>query len=297
MPGKAGKKGKKEERKTEPVHYDNITVRECLVWDAGKKKKGGRGSAANKENETEDQKAHFRPVKGVLGKPMDRGYDMPEVEYQGTTDDSGTAFEAIRGWPGNRRPEEDEAEKDEQPPCKGNSSKGKKPKKKSKKEEEEEAKRDPWMGDLISHRFLNDFAKQREMEMEKEQKKKDAKEKAGQTPAWQTKTDIKGNKTSQLRAIAAAQKVDINAKDLWQMPKFKDNAEPVLTTFRAGKKADRDERARSGFISTNGEVAPVCTCQDDTLDNHDGRAYHDDGDIEDRLGQQPAYDTARDAEF
>ena len=56
--------------------------------------------------------------------------------------------------------------------------------------------------------------------------------------------DIKATKTTQLRSIALAEKVNYTPHDLWQMPKFKNNAKPTLDTFR--KRSPKSKMAANG---------------------------------------------------
>jgi len=96
---------------------------------------------------------------------------------------------------------------------------------------------DVHVAELISQRFLHEYMDQREAEMERDQKKKEAHEKAAREGRRTAKdrTDIKANKAAQLRAIALADRVEASPFELWKMEKFTRSARPHVSTFRNGQ--------------------------------------------------------------
>jgi len=77
--------------------------------------------------------------------------------------------------------------------------------------------------------------------------------------AARDRTDIKANRTSQLRAIALAEKVEISPMDLWKMDKFK-HAQAHLSTFRTGRSGGG--LGRAGVRKDDDEGHAPCTCDD-----------------------------------
>ena len=169
-------------------------------------------------------------------------------------DDDATVGDALRGWPRHAKQLEllqaqqqaagndnDRDDKQKQRAKKKTSSQaaakgGAKSKSKSNvtKEKDDE---DIHVADLISQRFLHEYMEQREAEMERERKKKEAREIAAREGrrAAKDRTDIKANKAAQLRAIALADRVEATPFDLWKMDKFTHSARPHVSTFRNGQ--------------------------------------------------------------
>ena len=217
----------------------NVTVKDCMVWPT-------------KETPT---------AKNQI-KPKNKGKETPGVRFAQTRDmetkekvaaavervapppqDDGTAIEALRGWPKRAGQEEDQGpefscqpqentvavekktESQKAGPTKGKKGENQGSKKKKEKEN------DPWIGDLISHKFHKDLEEKLKAEKEKadrQQQKKAFKDKESKEMTKRN-VNIKANKAAQLRSIALADKVELKPSELWQMQKFKD-VKPHLDT-------------------------------------------------------------------
>ena len=269
MAGRKGKNAKSKQAKEPVVVKGNITVRDCLTW---RQQEG----YAPEGRETPGQGGHYLPTKADLGRAKSRGYNMPPTgAHKGAHDEDGRVIEALRGWPNSRYEQEymEDMAAREQNGGGGDGGGGNR-------------KGDAPMGALISHYYLQEAIRKKQAEEEAEARKAAAKA----TKAHPGKGDIRENRTSQLRAIAGAVKVDKDAKELWQMPKFKNNARSHLSTTTK-KSQNKGERARNGSASgvdrcdVTGNGDP-CTCYDNNPGMYDGgrpdsntQNYHYDGPV------------------
>ena len=94
----------------------------------------------------------------------------------------------------------------------------------------EDQEPDPEFVDLLAHKFMTEAERERIEQRERELY--EAKMKVRRANDQRYPRDIKATKTTQLRAIAVAPKVEKRAGDLWQMSKFTSKAKPRLQTFR-----------------------------------------------------------------
>jgi hypothetical protein len=254
MTGRTGKgqaKSKAKQHKEPVIVKGSITVRDCLTWQH-------QDGFQEQDTYIPEPTGYYLPSKAELGRAKSRGYEMPPSGAHPNHDEDGRVIDALRGWPHHRGDQDgfdDMAFMDQQDG--GGGGGGKKG-------------GDPWMGDLISHKFMMDAIRKRREEEEAAARKAAAKARK----ANPGKGDIRGNRTSQLRAIAMAEKVETNPQDLWQMPKFKNNAKPHLTTTT--KRAQhRGEQTRYGSASgmngydATGNADP-CTCYDNDPGLYDG---------------------------
>lgn len=236
----------KKEKITISKHkaYDDLTVRECLTWHPAQMKPGdkrGKGKGKGQQRpesvtqpETGPRTTTYLPKKGVLGRPMNRGYVIPEDPHIKEEEDEGNVIDALRGWPNHQQQGDGGADflaidgddggyhEDDGPVKDGQEC----------------------IGDVISQRFLNEALRRRQEEEEKARAAEEARRRGG--PAARNKRDIKGTKASQLRSIAMAEKVSRDPKDLWQMPKFKDNARTHLDTKQDKEKLRKRDQSSKG---------------------------------------------------
>ena len=225
-------------------------VRECMVWRNNSLQKD------NKENElqtTEGKRCEkYLLPRSVVGRPLDRGFNVPEDWKERPKPHTGTAIEALRGWPclqssspskptqemmSARYPHEEEKIFITDASKVKKSTKSKKNGKKKFEDKplviELDESRDPNFPELISHRFLFE-------NLVKEAEEKKAKDIVtfydDDVSDDATKLEVKSNKAAQLRAIHLGQKIDVNPKNLWQMKQFKNGAKSQLNTFRRKEK-------------------------------------------------------------
>ncbi len=240
-------KQKSEGRKTpaKPQNLPEVTVRECLTWhpheEKGKKQAKER-RPASRANGDGPQTTSYLPKKGILGKPIDRGYVMPDHAQPRDPEDEGTVIEALRGWPNHRGGRG--RNQDENPDGAANGDTGSMYGADDKDLYDDKGE---YMGPLISHYYLQ----QALLKRQKEEAKREAAEKEAKRRRNPGAADIKGNRTAQLRSIALAEKVDKDAKNLWQLPKFKNNARAHITTKRQkeenkGKNGQGEEKYQPG---------------------------------------------------
>jgi len=241
---------------------------------------------------------------------------MSEMRPIAPPQDDGTVSDALRGWPLHMKQceqmhqtDNDDHEDVEKPAAsKTKTTKATKSKSKSNMAKKDE---DVHVADLISQRFLHEYEQQREAEMERDQKKKEARERAAREGrrAAKDRTDIKANKAAQLRAIALADRVEASPFDLWKMDKFTRSARPHVSTFRNGQvpgpgaasvsgSGGADDRmrgrragSRGGYSGSSGGefsgrssgacedeeftvLVGACTCPD-KLPYYDGRDVYD----------------------
>ena len=196
-----------------------------------------------------------------------------------------SALQAIRGWPHNQHGDEQPTYNEFDDFMNGYGVSGGSlgdpytdyaktdtaPKKDKKKKGPKSSKneRDAHIADLVSHRFMYEAAMERQ---KKEEEKRRAEEEANRAMrSRKFPKDIKANKTSQLRSIAMAEKVERSASDLWQMPKFKNNAKPALDTKRKGGKSGKAGNKNGVTGTGNGEAFPTCTCEEEQTGYHGAR--------------------------
>ena len=207
---------------------------------------------------------------------------MPPDQPPPCNDDD-RAVEALRGWPdrsdGKDLPESNEFEDfmkgygvagtgadpytDYERVSGLNSKKGtKETKEKKKKGRGYQDEYDAHIADLISHRYMYESAMKRQQEAEEKERQEAEAAKAMKSRRFPK--DIKANKTTQLRSIAMAEKVEVRPQDLWQMPKFKDGAKPALDTKRKKSKGKSGKGSRTGSRSlAGGDIHPTCTCAEE----------------------------------
>ena len=256
MPAAVEKKGPRKSKKgaenPPPPPPINVTVRDCMVWPEPRAKGQGKRNA-NKD--TKPSAYHSTLVHRDDEEAWKTTAPPPPPLPRR---DQGTAIEALRGWPGSREQAEEEAHEFElwretaYPAADAKS--GKNSKKKGKKDTSKAEAENVFIGDLIHQRYLNEHMEKRRREMEREQRKKDTSQsmaRAGRRAALERSSDIKANRTSQLRAIALAGKVETSPLDLWKMPRFTKAVNPHLATGGGGGAAlqgtGRYEGADSGF--------------------------------------------------
>ena len=279
---KTGKKDAKcKVAKPAPVPA-NVTVRDCLVWpNSADKDKSNQNGGTNCSKSAEQN--HCQQQQHVE-------VDLPPPPPKEKKDE-GTVIEALRGWPSHHRAEQcEEMDVDYEPEVEEVSKPPAKPPKKSTAKQNcgkpaaKNPKRvsvkepDVSMADIMSQRFLNEFADERRAEMDRELQGREQKAQAAKEGrrAAKDRTDIKANKAAQLRSIALAVKVETTPMDLWKMPKFTRDAKPHLSTFRNGSSAGGND---GGYVGGGGggrggggggggsgqdDYGP-CTCYDQNL--------------------------------
>lgn len=222
---------------TQSVH--DVTVRDCLMWpddDKTRQTTVGQEDVVYVSLRQQQQQQQQGPESSVS---QVRPPAPPPEDYGGVSD-------ALRGWPRHMVDSEqviDKTDDDTQEvTCKQTQTKtktgqaAKTQKTKSKSNATQDKDEDIHVADLISQRFLHEYMEQRETEMERDKKKKEAREQAAREGrrAAKDRTDIKANKAAQLRAIALADRVETSPHDLWKMDKFTRAARPHVSTFRNG---------------------------------------------------------------
>ena len=97
------------------------------------------------------------------------------------------------------------------------------------------AEKDPYMCELIAHKFLTEAIEARDA------KKRDAEEQGKREKEMLRKLKgVKANRASQLRQINNGIPVEKDPLDLWKMPKFTKGAQPHLDTRRRKPKPDNE---------------------------------------------------------
>ena len=232
MPQKTSRKNKHSQKrgpdKMPEKSLDSIGVRECLVWPP----QGGGAEPILYDPDVE-RETKFLLKKGELGKPMNRGYVLPEEDTQQHVEDEGTVIEALRGWPNNRKssPQDMEPSHDV-----GDNTKGF-------RACDSRGKTDPPMVYLVAHKYMSDYERQR---MEEAQLQRQQREGKYRSKKLGNDIDVKTTKGAQMRAIHLAGQTKTDPKDLWQMSKFK-KAKSGLDTFRKNeKKANRKGKELDG---------------------------------------------------
>ena len=222
---------------TQSVH--DVTVRDCLMWPDGRKK---QTSAIG-----QDDIVYVSLRQQQQQQQCQSSGQLSQASRPAPPEDDATVGDALRGWPRYMKQCEqaqlktdNDADNDlqKQAPAKTKTGHATKPSKsKSKSNVTKEKDEDIHVADLISQRFLHEYMEQREAEMERDRKKKEAREKAAREGrrAAKDRTDIKANKAAQLRAIALADRVEASPFDLWKMEKFTRAARPHVSTFRTGQ--------------------------------------------------------------
>jgi len=237
--GKTTKKKIQQNKSSTPVvamqSVHDITVRDCLMWPGD-----------NKVQTTIDRQDL---VYVSLRQQQQQQYEtqLREVRPPAPPEDDATVSDALRGWPRHTRQcdqvqQKTDNDNDEDIRKQGLSKTKtgqptKTTKSKSKTNVIKEKDEDIHVADLISQRFLHEYMEQRETEMERDRKKKEARERAAREGrrAAKDRTDIKANKAAQLRAIALADRVEASPFDMWKMEKFTRSARPHVSTFRNGQ--------------------------------------------------------------
>ena len=139
----------------------------------------------------------------------------------------------------------------------------------------EDQEPDPEMGELMAHKFLTEAARERTEARERELY--EAQMKVRRANDQRYPRDIKATKTTQLRAIALAPKVEQSPLDLWQMSKFKSHAKPKTQSIRNTKSNTRNEAATSGAAANKKSVgdtnAEFPTSYSDALRVDSGSGY------------------------
>ena len=226
-----------------------MTVRDCLLWPDDR----GRSAAVRHEGvvyvSLRQQQQQQR---------CQSSGHMTQVRQPPLPEDDATVGDALRGWPRYMKHCEQmqqQADADDHPgddfqkqattKAKAAATKAGKSKKSNVPKEKEE---DIHVADLISQRFLHEYMEQREAEMERDRKKKEARERAAREGrrAAKDRTDIKANKAAQLRAIALADRVEQSPFDLWKMDKFTRSARPHVSTFRNDQGTSRSTLSGGG---------------------------------------------------
>ena len=171
----------------------------------------------------------------------------PEEPAYKEPEDDGTVIEALRGWPSlqRQREEEDEVQEEQQQQEKPGSG----------KRDEGDPRADPPMVYLVAHKYLNDFERKKLEEAEAERQKELAKRKPIDFAAL---SELKGTKTSQLRAVHLANQKQVDPKDLWKMKKFT-HAKSCLDTNRKGLTG---KKGKTNGTETGGDAGAggICTC-------------------------------------
>ena len=240
-------------------------VAACMVWSTN--------SPAPQKNKQKRDRSRSRDRKTTTpggGKSTTPGFapESPDFQENGCNhDDENCAVEAQRGWPQRRstqnenvdvfgleedNPDEfpvyyEEVEnKEEKPKGKGVKKKGGK----KGKGDKDDAK-DPIMWELIEHKFLRDAADAREAKAaaEKAAALQKAKEARG-------KNSVRMNRTSQLRQIHNAPKVEKSPLSMWKMKKF-ENVQPHLDTKNGGEAANEDNINGDKGVTLEPSVTPL----------------------------------------
>ena len=224
---------------TQSVH--DATVRDCLMWPDDYKKQSTTTS--------HDDVVYVSLRQQQQQQQCQSNTHMRQMRPSVPPEEDGGVSDALRGWPRHmiqceqvqqQQQSDDESYEDirKQAPTKTKTGQTTKDvKSKSKGNATKEKDEDIHVADLIAQRFLHEYMEQRETEMERDRKKKEAREKAAREGrrAAKDRTDIKANKAAQLRAIALADRVEVSPFDLWKMDKFTRSARPHVSTFRNGQ--------------------------------------------------------------
>jgi len=246
--GKTSKKKTQQNKASTPVaaaatsSVHDVTVRDCLMWpDNDKTRPTTIGQedvvyVSLRQQQQQQQQQQQGPQSSVS---QVRAAAPPPEDYGGVSD-------ALRGWPRHlidceqvydKTDDDTQQDTQKQAPTKTKTNQTAKTlKSKSKSIVTQDKDEDIHVADLISQRFLHEYMEQRETEMERDRKKKEAREEAAREGrrAAKDRTDIKANKAAQLRAIALADRVETSPFDLWKMDKFTRSARPHVSTFRNG---------------------------------------------------------------
>lgn len=222
---------------TQSVH--DVTVRECLVWPDDQKKQSTTTSY--------DDVVYVSLRQQQQQQQCQSSTQLRQVRPSMPPEDDGRVGDALRGWPRHmirceqvQQQQQQQSDNDvcKQAPTKTKTGQATKDvKSKSKGNATKDKDEDIHVADLIAQRFLHEYMEQRETEMERDRKKKEAREIAAREGrrAAKDRTDIKANKAAQLRAIALADRVEVSPFDLWKMDKFTRSARPHVSTFRNGQ--------------------------------------------------------------
>ena len=175
MPLPPKKADKKQPVQVITLPISNTTVKDCLVW------KG----QPNGLPEIQDAKPYrSRLVHKNMDGNQNSGQAPPRISKTDT--DTGTAGQALHGWPGSVKPPEEnmdvdafmrsymepEVEVQVVEPRSGPAKVGKKAAAgQANKRQKIKEPGDVFMGDLMSYKYSNDFVNQRNAEMEREQMK------------------------------------------------------------------------------------------------------------------------------
>jgi len=174
-----------------PESVHDVTVRDCLMWPG--------------DDRTLPAEDHSDMVYVSLRQQQQQQSDVPPPQMcraPAVIEDDATVGDALRGWPRHAKQLEPQAANDDdddrrkqQAPTKTKTSQAaaKGAKSKSKTSVTKEQEDDIHVADLISQRFLHEYMEQRETEMERERKKKEAREIAAREGrrAAKDRTDIK----------------------------------------------------------------------------------------------------------
>jgi len=240
---------------TQSVH--DVTVRDCLVWpDEHKKQLSTIG---------QDDVVYVSLRQQQQQQLCKSSAQVSQERRPAALEDDATVGDAMRGWPRYMRQCEEMQQKTENDTDSGiqkqistktkTGQTTKAAKSKSKSNVTKEKDEDIHVADLISQRFLHEYMDQREAEMERDRKKKEAHERAAREGrrAAKDRTDIKANKAAQLRAIALADRVEASPFDLWKMQKFTRAARPHVSTFRNGQGTNGASAGGAGVAGSVGE--------------------------------------------
>lgn len=197
--GKSSKKKAQQNKSSTQVAatqsvYD-VTVRDCLVWpDSNKKQPATTGQQDNVVYVSLRQQQQQQRCRSDT--------DVCERRAPAATEeDDGTVSDALRGWPRYTKMCEEKVDKDDddavqKPPTTKTKTSQKTGNYKSKSNVVIEPDEDIHVADLISQRFLQEYMQQRKAEMERDRKKKEAREKAAREGrrAAKDRTDIKNHR-------------------------------------------------------------------------------------------------------
>ncbi len=212
-----------EEDREMVISGSGVTVRDgvaaCMSWRT-QSPCHNRTTASGKQKKSscgQDEKKNYhkylpRPLKTPVGQTRNHGHDHSDEDWSFKRPDGvSNAQQALRGWPRERK----DRNQDDMPqaPPSGNNC---------------QHDDDPQIGELISGKWYN---------------KSDSANQSGssQSGNGQKLKIPKGglpNRSQQLRQIHSGNQIVVE-KELWQMPKFKDNAKPHIDT---GSKIQQDRR-------------------------------------------------------
>ena len=199
-----------------------VGVKESLVWFS----KRGSCDVDTRPTTAPSSVCRHLPRRADIGKPTTRGYVIPETAdvCRALRASSDTAGDALAGWPtpfvDGSRADENSADETAHAHTRVAATSA-----------DNDRRRDPFIGDLISHRFLADYRRRRD-----EEERRRAQGEREARMVRRANVCVRPTKTSQLRANQWQPQEQTTQTTLWKLPKFAKCARAHLSTFRRGER-------------------------------------------------------------